>query len=126
MRLKRIITFFLIMLSNFKVVTTEVSKSIAASSLNRLPYNFSLNATCIGNDSVCPPWGYCDETSGTCKCFMKSDVLICDPNGVKNFILVGYCLTISDVTDELELGLCIYNSQYVGHTKFYIGYAYDS
>ena len=42
---------------------------------------------------------------------MKSDVLICDPNGVHNYVLVGYCLTISDVSDEPELGLCIYNSQ---------------
>ena len=125
MRLIKYVTLFLLVLSNFIVVIAEESKSIATFSWNRLPFNYSLNATCIGNDSVCPPWGYCDETSGACKCFM-SDVLICDPNGVQNFIMVDYCLTISDVTDELELGLCIYNSEYLGHTKLYIDYAYDS
>ena len=98
--------FLLVLSSNFIVVIAESSKSIATSSLNGLPFTDSLNATCFGNDSVCPPWGYCDETSGTCKCFMKSNVLICDPNGVQNFILVGYYLTISDVLDELELALC--------------------
>ena len=126
MMLTKNITLFLLVLSNFIVVNPEVSAFISTSSLNGLPFNFSLNATCIGNDSVCPPWGYCDETSGTCKCFMKSDVLICDPNGVQNFILVGYCLTISDVSDEPELGLCIYNSEYLGHTKFNVDYLYDS
>ena len=126
MRLTKIVTLFLLLLSNFIIANPEVAESGATSSLNVLLFNFSLNATCIGNDSVCPPWGYCDETSGTCKCFMKSDALICDPNGVQNFILVGYCLTISDISDELELGLCLYNSQYVGHTKFYIDYVYDS
>ena len=119
------ITLFLLVLSNFLVVNPEVSPSSATSSLNGLTFNFSLNATCIGNDSVCPPWGYCDESSGTCKCFM-SKVLICDPNGVHNFILVGYCLTISDVSDEPELGLCIYNSKYLGYTKFDVDYAYES
>ena len=122
----RFVTLFLLVLSsNFIVVIAESSKSIATSSLNGLPLTDSLNATCIGNDSVCPLWGYCDETSGTCKCFMKSDALICDPNGVQNFILVDYCLTISEVSDELELGLCLYNSQSVGDTKFYLDYAYD-
>ena len=125
MRLAKFVTLFLLVLSNFLAVP-EVSASSKTSSLNGLPFNFSLNATCIGNDSVCPPWGYCDETSGTCKCFMKSDVLICDPNGVQNFILVGYCLTISDNSDELELGLCIYKSRYMEHTRYYVDYAYDS
>ena len=126
MRLTKNVTLFLLVLSNYIVVTPEVSASSATSSLNGLPFNFSLNATCIGNDSVCPPWGYCDETSGTCKCFMNSDVLICDPKGTNNFISVGYCLTISDVSDELELGLCLYNSQSLGHNKFNINYVYDS
>ena len=126
MMLTNNITLFLLVLSSYIVVNLEVSSSSATSSLNGFPLNFSLNATCIGNDSVCPPWGYCNETSGTCKCFMKSDVLICDPNGVQNFILVGYCLTFSDVSDEPELGLCIYNSEYMGHTKFHIDYLYDS
>ena len=122
----RFVTLFLLVLStNFILVITVPSISNATSSLNGLPLTDSLNATCIGNDSVCPPWGYCDETSGTCKCFMKSDVLICDPNGVQNYILVDYCLTISDVSDELELGLCLYNSQSVGDTKFYLDYVYD-
>ena len=125
MMLTKNVTLFLLVFSNL-IVVNEVSKPVAVSQLNGLRFPLSLNANCIGNDSVCPPWGYCDDKSGTCKCFIKSNVLICDPNGVQNFILVGYCLTINDVSDEPELGLCIYNSLSEGHTKFYINFAYDS
>ena len=61
MMLTKNTTRFMLVLSNFIVVNPEVSASSTTSSLNGLPFNFSLNAACIGNDSVCPPWGYCDE-----------------------------------------------------------------
>ena len=71
---------------------------------------------CVGNQSnQCPSWAYCNKTDGTCKCFRKStDAIICDSEGNHGFILSCYCLTHDAVMNKIEVGLCLYNCDYMG------------
>ena len=66
----------------------------------------------------CAIWGYCDKSSGTCKCFMKSDVLICDSNGVQNFIWLVIASPL--VVSQMNQSRVVQNSQHVGQSNFYI------
>ena len=75
---------------------------------------------CVGNQSIqCPSWAYCDKRDGTCKCSRKStDAIICDPEENHGFILSCYCLTHNQVMDTTDIGICLYNCDYVGKNKY--------
>ena len=75
---------------------------------------------CVGNQSIqCPSWAYCDKRDGTCKCSRKStDAIICDPEENHGFILSCYCLTHNQEMGTTDIGICLYNCDYVGKNKY--------
>ena len=104
--------------SNTRIST--ISSYHATSSIN-----LALNWSCLDESFQCSPWSYCDNLSGTCKCFRNSgDIFVCDSQGNRHFILNCYCLTYDARINTTELGFCVYNCDYAGKSKYDVSLPY--
>ena len=68
--------------------------------------------------------GYCDNTDGTCT-WKNTDAIILDLEGNHSFVLSCYFLTHNEVMNTTEVGLCLYNCDYMGRSKsdIYLDYS---
>ena len=85
----------------------------------------SSKSFCVSNQPIqCPLWAYCDNTDGTCK-WKNTDAIVMDLEGNHTFILSCYCLTNNAVMNTTEVGLCLYNCDYMGKSKseIYLDYS---
>ncbi len=90
--------------------------------------NLSILSPCSHSHSLsCPVWAYCDNISTTCKCLKKNDYIFkCDKYGRDNYILSCYCLTYDGNSKTAEVGLCYYNCDHVGKSKYSVDVVYDT
>ena len=58
---------------------------------------------------TCPPWSYCDSSSGYCQCSTYNFILQCDDLTNGGQILTCHCLTFNNKTNTTEEGSCLYN-----------------
>ena len=69
--------------------------------------NGSLGNTFSG---TCPPWSYCNSSSGYCQCSTYNFILQCDDDLTDGGqILTCHCLTFNNKTNSTEEGSCLYN-----------------
>ncbi len=109
--------------SAFHSATSEDTSAISVGSLS--DFTFNAESVCKGNESRCPPWSYCDELDGTCKCLNSSnDVFKCDSVKNSSYILSCYCATYDAVTDITVVGVCLYNCDFMGKNEYDIDVDY--
>ena len=68
--------------------------------------NLSLEKNFSG---TCPPWSYCNSSSGYCHCSTYNFILQCDDLTNGGQILNCHCLTFNKKTNTTEEGRCMYN-----------------
>ena len=87
--------------------------TISQASKTEIPSIFvSPQYSCVRNQSYpCPPWTYCDDKDGLCKCpHITSGAISC--NGFDNInvhVLDCNCVTYNEEQNQTEVGHCNYN-----------------
>ncbi len=99
--------------------TFSVSFDLADSYTKELMNLNSSTQSCLNNEiSTCPVWASCNELDNVCRCLPNNKyIFLCDPEGMKNYVLSCYCVTYNIKLGIVEVGPCLYNCDSVKKNK---------